>query len=315
MDPELAAALDFLPRLPFDRLEETRAVFDALVEALPPVDLSGVVLEDRAVPGPEGAPDVPVRIFRPENGADRVPGVLDIHGGGFAIGRAALDDPVNAAIVREVGAVVVSVDYRLAPETPYPGPAEDCYAALRWFATSAPELGVDPARIAVLGDSAGGGLAATTALLARDRGGPGLAMQALIEPELDDRLQTHSMVHGDDTAVWNRPNAVLSWEYYLGGREADGYAAPARTSELRGLPPTYLTVNELDPLRDEGLEYAQRLLQAGVPTEVHCWPRAFHGFALVPTAAITQRALAGLFGALRRGLGVDLPAQSAPAAG
>jgi acetyl esterase len=213
VDPELAAALTLLPQLPFDRLEETRRTFDALVEVLPPVDLSGMVVEERTIPGPAGAPEVPVRIFRPEDGGSELPGVLDIHGGGFAIGRAILDDPVNAAIVREVGAVVVSVDYRLAPETPYPGPAEDCYAALRWFADSATDLGVDPARIAVLGDSAGGGLAATTALLARDRGGPALAMQALIEPELDDRLETHSMVHGEDTAVWNRPNAVLSLSF------------------------------------------------------------------------------------------------------
>jgi acetyl esterase/lipase len=311
VDPELAAALTLLPDLPFDRLDETRATFDGLVAALPPVDLTGVLLEERTVPGPEGAPDVPVRLFRPEGGGSGLPGVLDIHGGGFAIGRPVLDDPVNAEIVRQVGAVVASVDYRLAPETPYPGPAEDCFAALRWFAGSAAELGVDPARIAVLGDSAGGGLAATTALLARDRGGPALAMQALIEPELDDRLQTHSMVHGDDTAVWHRPNAVLSWRYYLGGAEADGYAAPARMADLSGLPRTYLTVNELDPLRDEGLEYAQRLLQAGVSTELHCWPAAFHGFVLVPTAAITQRALAGLMGALRRGLGVEVPAPAA----
>jgi acetyl esterase/lipase len=307
VDPELAAALPYLPQLPFSQLAETRATFAALLDQLPPPDTSGVVLEERPVPGPEGAPDVPVRVFRPESGGSGRPGVLDVHGGGFAIGSAALDDAVNVGIVREVGAVVVSVEYRLAPETPYPGPAEDCYAALRWLAGSAAELGVDPGRLAVLGDSAGGGLAATTALLARDRGGPALAMQALIEPELDDRLQTHSMVHGDDTPVWHRPNAIKSWEFYLGGREADGYAAPARMADLSGLPPTYLTVNQLDPLRDEGLEYAQRLLQAGVATELHCWPGAFHGFVLVPTAAITQRAVAALYGALARGLGVESP--------
>lgn len=122
--------------------------------------------------------------------------MLDIHGGGFAIGSRDLDDGVNLGIAREVGAVVVSVEYRLAPETPFPGPAEDCCAALQWLVASADELGVDATRIAVLGDSAGGGLAATTALLARDRGGPALAMQVLIEPELDDRLQTHSMRTG-----------------------------------------------------------------------------------------------------------------------
>jgi acetyl esterase len=304
VDPELAAALPYLPQLPFSDLAGSRAAFDDLVSQLPPPDLSGVRLEERTVPGPAGAPDVPVRIFRPDGGGTRLPGVLDFHGGGFAIGTAALDDAVNAGIVREVGAVVVSVDYRLAPEHAFPAPAEDCYAALVWFTDHADELGVDPARIAVLGDSAGAGLAATVALLARDRGGPALAMQVLIEPELDDRLQTHSMVTGTDTPVWHYANAVKSWEFYLGGAEATPYAAPARMADLRSLPPTYLTVNELDPLRDEGLEYARRLLVAGVPTELHCYAGAFHGFVLVATAAITQRALAALHGALRRGLGV-----------
>lgn len=312
MDPELAAALPYIPQLPFDRLEETRATFDGLLAELPPADLTDVILEERTVPGPEGAPNVRIRVLRPQGGGSHLPGVLDIHGGGFAIGNAELDDGVNAGIVREVGAVVVSVDYRLAPETPYPGPAEDCYAVLRWFAENAAELGVDAGRIAVLGDSAGGGLAATTALLARDRGGPALAMQVLIEPELDDRLETHSMVTGTDTPVWHRANAIKSWEFYLGGQPADGYAAPSRMDDLGGLPPTYLTVNELDPLRDEGLEYARRLLVAGVSTELHCYAGAFHGFVLVPTAAITQRAIANLHGVLRRGLGVGQP--SVPAA-
>jgi acetyl esterase len=201
-----------------------------------------------------------------------------------------------------VGAVVVSVEYRSAPEHPSPASAEDCHAALRWFAGSGAEVGVGPSRLAVLGDSVGGGLAATTALLARDRGGPALAMQVLLEPELDDRLETHSMRPGTDTAVRHRADAVKSWEFCLGGQPATPYAAPAWMEDLTGLPPTYLTVNELDPLRDEGLEHARRLPVAGISTELHCWPGAFHGFVLVPSAEITQRALAGLHGALRRGL-------------
>ena len=315
MDPELAAALPYLPQLPFSDLPTARATLDALVEQLPPPDLTGVELEERTVPGPPDGPDVTVRVLRPRGGGTGRPAVLDIHGGGFAIGRADLGDSLNATIVREVGAVVVSVDYRLAPEHPYPAPAEDCYAALAWLAGAASELGVDPSRIAVLGDSAGGGLAATTALLARDRGGPALAMQVLLEPELDDRLQTHSMVTGTDTPVWHYANAVKSWEFYLGGKAADGYAAPARMEDLSGLPPTFLTVNELDPLRDEGLEYARRLLVAGVSTELHCYAGAFHGFLLVATAAIARRAQANLHRALRSGLGVSVPATSAGSVG
>lgn len=313
MDPELAIAAQALPQLPFSDLAGTRATFAALLAATPPPDCSGVRVQDRTVPGPAGGPELAVRVFTPDDGATGPrPGVLDIHGGGFAIGTMDLDDGVNVGIAREVGAVVVSVEYRLAPEHPYPAPAEDCYAALQWFAAHAEELGVDPGRIAVLGDSAGGGLAATTALLARDRGGPALAMQVLVEPELDDRLDTHSMRTGTDTVLWHRANAEKSWEYYLGGAAADSYAAPARAEDLAGLPRTYLTVNELDPLRDEGLEYARRLLVAGVSTELHCWPGAFHGFTLVPTAGITARALSAMHGALRRGLGVEAPV-AAPA--
>jgi len=311
VDRELAEALPYLPQLPLSDLAAARAGFAELVAQAPPPDRSGVRAEDRTVPGPQGAPDVVVRVFTPESGAGSRPGVLDIHGGGFVVGNRDLDDGVNLAIAREVGAVVVSVEYRLAPETPFPGPVEDCYAALQWLVAHAGELGVDAARVAVLGDSAGGGLAAAIALLARDRRGPALAMQVLLEPELDDRLQTHSMRTGTDTPVWHYANAVKSWEYYLGGQEPTSYAAPARMADLAGLPPTYLTVNELDPLRDEGLDYAQRLLVAGVPTELHCFAGTFHGFALISGAQVTLRALDMLFGALRRGLGVE-PAPGAP---
>jgi len=303
VDSELAATVALIPDLSFAELDSTRQTLDMLVSALP-ADLTGVVVEDRHEPG------VDVRIFAPEQRtAEPAPAVLDIHGGGFAVGTVALDDGPNADIVRATGALVVSVDYRLAPEHPYPAAAEDCYAALRWLVEHADELGVDPRRIAVLGDSAGGGLAATTALMARDRGGPAIALQVLIEPELDDRLDTPSMLAGADTVGWNSGQAVLSWRYYLDGQPADAYAAPARMADLAGLPPTYLTVTELDCLRDEGLEYARRLLAAGVSTELHCWPGTFHGFAtLVPTAAISRRATATLHEALRSGLGMAVPA-------
>ena len=302
MDAELAAALLLIPDMPFGDVAVARADLDKLVAAAPPTDATGVRIEERFIPGPDGAPKVRVEILTPDSGATDRPGVLDIHGGGFAIGSPKLDEALNVAIAREIGAVVVSVDYRLAPEHPFPAPAEDCYAALVWFAQNAKELGVDPARIAVLGDSSGGGLAATTALLARDRGTPPLAMQVLLEPELDDRLETESMMRGTDTPVWRYEKAVQSWDYYLAGQEATPYAAPARMQDLSGLPATYLTVNELDPLRDEGLDYAHRLLRAGVSTELHCWPGAYHGFNLVIEAQITQRANRALIDTLRRGL-------------
>ena len=301
MDSQLAAVVPLIPDLPFDDLEGTRRMVNELVGSQS-VDLRGVGVEDRAVPGPGG--EVAVRIFVPDHDPGDRPAVLSIHGGGFAVGSMALDDGANAALAREVGAVVVSVEYRLAPEHPFPAAADDCYAALVWMSEHAAELGVDPARIAVLGNSAGGGLAATTALLARDRGGPRLAMQVLLEPELDDRLETHSMRNGSATVGWSYAQATLSWAYYLGDVDAPPlHAAPARSQHLSGLPPAYVAVSELDCLRDEGLEYAVRLLHAGVATELHCWPGAFHGFqSLVPAARLSQRANASLHDALRGGL-------------
>lgn len=300
MDPELQAQLHLIPPLPFDDLEGTRRAFDELFVEAPPVDLRGVRLDVRTIITPGRPEGMDVRVFTPPGGRVRKAGVLDIHGGGFAIGIAEMDDPLNVAIALEVDAVVVAVEYRLAPEHPYPAPPQDCYEALQWMSDNADELGIDPARIAVHGDSAGGGLAATVCLWARDRGGPSVAMQSLLEPELDDRCDTPSMLAGTDTPVWYRSNAQLSWQYYLDGREPDGYSAPARQSDLHGLPPTYITVNQIDPLRDEGIDYARRLSEAGVFTELHQWPGAFHAFDLIESAAVSKRAGAALHAAMRR---------------
>ena len=199
--------------------------------------------------------------------------------------------------------MVVSVEYRLAPEHPFPAGLEDCYAALVWTATEAKKLGIDPERIAIAGQSAGGGLAAATALLARDRGGPKLCFQLLEIPELDDRLDTPSMLAFTDTPLWNRPNAVWSWRHYLGPDhrgEVSPYAAPARAENLAGLPPAYISTMEFDPLRDEGILYALRLLQAGVSVELHSYPGTFHGSALLPTAEVSRRNMEEVFGVLAR---------------
>jgi len=305
MLPELAEVLTQLPPVDFGDIDNERETLAALMAAAPPLDYGAVVAEDRMIPGPDGAPEIPVHILSvPGDGGGR-PGVLDIHGGGFAVGMPAMDEGLNVAIASALNAVVVSVDYRLAPEHTYPAATDDCFAALQWFAANASELGVDPARIAVIGDSAGGNLAASTVLRARDAGGPAVAFQVLLEPELDDRLTSESMNGlGQDSVIWNLSNAQHSWRYYLAGQEPTPYAAPARMEDLSGLPPTYVTVNELDPLRDEGLEYALRLLAAGVPTEIHCWPQVCHGFGLFPDLDVTQRAAAAVIGVLGRGLGV-----------
>jgi acetyl esterase/lipase len=202
---------------------------------------------------------------------------------------------------------VVSVDYRLAPEDPYPAGLEDCYAGLVWFAEHAEEYGVDPDRIAIHGISAGGGLCAGLALLARDRGGPAIAFQYLGVPEVDDRLGTASMSAYIDTPLWNQPNAVLSWAAYLGAgvpgtADVPVYAAPARASDLSGLPAAYVSAMEFDPLRDEGIAYALALQAAGVQVELHMFPGTFHGSSLVEHAVISQLERSEEITVLRRGL-------------
>ncbi len=208
----------------------------------------------------------------------------------------------------ELGAVVAAVEYRLAPEPPFPAGVEDCYAALRWVHDSADALGVDARRVAVGGQSAGGGLSAATALLARDRGGPGLYFQFLGIPELDHRLETSSMRAFTDTPLWNRPNAILSWRYYLGPdcAEVSPYASPAIAQDLRGLPPAYVTTMEFDPLRDEGIVYALRMMEAGVPVELHSYPGTFHGSAAVTTAEVSRRGQRELMGVLARAFRSDV---------
>jgi acetyl esterase len=313
-DPELQSLLAFLPdtSLGINDPVKARAGFLELIALLnADVDRSGVAIENRHIPGPVGAPDVPVRIYSPE-GLDRtVPGILHIHGGGFVIGD--LDSELGScvALCRNLGVVVVSVDYRLAPETPYPGPLEDCYAALKWASSNAAQLKIDPVRLAVFGLSAGGGLSAALCLLARDRGGPGICFQYLGIPELDDRLHTPSMRRFVDTPMWNRPNAELSWDFYLGDQYQRGaddvpyHAAPARAEDLAGLPPAYVSTMEFDPLRDEGVEYALRLMQAGVATELHSFPGTFHGSSLFTTAQVSRRESTEMFAVLRRALHID----------
>jgi len=310
-DPAFRDLLPLLPTLQeLDSVEKIQALRNsperlAMFRTIP--DRDDVVKEDLRVAGPKNAPDVPVCVYRPKAAASAPrPAVYEIHGGGFIMGNIDMMDAWCQRVAAEIGAVVVSVEYRLAPEHPFPAGVEDCYAGLVWTATEAKKLGIDPERIAIAGQSAGGGLAAATALLARDRGGPSICYQVLEIPELDDRLDTPSMLAFTDTPLWNRPNAVWSWRHYLGPDhegEVSPYAAPARAKNLAGLPPAYISTMEFDPLRDEGILYGLRLLQAGVSVELHSYPGTFHGSALLPTAEVSRRNMEEVFGVLARRLG------------
>lgn len=315
IDPELAAALAKAPLQVADmdgiRAEDLpgiRLQIDAAGAAMAALEPDGrVTIEDRSVPGPDGAPDVRVRIYRPTGQRGTAPGLYWIHGGGMILGTVEMEDPRLVEYAAQVGCVIVSVGYRLAPEHPHPAPVEDCYAGLVWTAKNAAELGIDPDRLAVAGISAGGGLAAATVLLARDRGGPSLAFQMLICPMLDDRNTTPSSHEFAEAVVWNRAANLFGWAALLGDDAGtDGvspYAAPARATDLSGLPPAYIDVGELEVFRDECVDYAQRLVRAGVSTEFHLYPGAFHGFDMVlPDTEISRRAAAERVVALRRAL-------------
>lgn len=301
-DPELVSVAAALPDIDVADVQVARELLRQ--QALPFVAPEGLSIEKRMVPGPPGDPEIELCIMTPRGLTAPAPALYWIHGGGFLVGDVDGELEGPAHIAAELGAVAVSVEYRLAPEHPYPAPVEDCYAGLMWLVHHAGELHVDLSRVAVAGVSAGGGLAAAIALLARDRGGPALCFQVLDIPELDDRLSTPSMTAYGDTPCWNNHYAQVSWQAYLGpGHDGDTppYAAPARATDLGGLPPAYVVTCEFDPLRDEGLEYAQRLMQAGVPVELHHYPGTFHGSCAAGAGtAISDRMIEDRTAALAR---------------
>jgi acetyl esterase/lipase len=240
------------------------------------------------------------------------PAVVSFHSGGLVLGSADQDDLALSDLVVTTGCVAVSVDYRLAPEYPSPAAAEDCYAAVTWVADHAEDLGVDRRRIAVQGSSGGGCLAAAVTLMARDRGGPAICFQSLIAPMLDDRNSTPSSHEFAGIPSWGREFNVGAWAMALGdavgGADVSAYSAPARATDLSGLPPTFIQVGELEVFRDEDIDYAQRLLQAGVACELHVYPGAYHGSELLnPKAALSRQARRDRIAALQRILGRATP--------
>lgn len=312
LDPELAAPLEAFLSLTGGGLDlydipATRRRMDELTAAqaakMPAIE--GIAIADRQVPGPDG--DVFVRIYQPTDRPATLPALLWIHGGGYVLGSVERDDLLATHLAKVAQCVVVSVEYRIAPEYPSPAAVEDCYAALKWVATHRSELGVDLSRIAIGGASAGGGVAAGLALLTRDRAEVELVFQLLIYPMIDDRNVAPANETRPDTYVWTRENNLMGWRAYLGcepgGEGVSPYAAASRATDLSGLPPAYIPVGDLDLFLNENIHYAQRLLAAGVPTELHVYQGAYHGFnGIAPRADIAQRFNTGRDNALKRAL-------------
>ncbi|WP_313801426.1 alpha/beta hydrolase [Sphingobium sp.] len=306
VDPALLAGLDIMPPLDLNNqsLPAIREGMEQMTAMAPEPEGTGVTWREERVESMHGP--VHVRVYAPAAASAPLPAILHIHGGGYVMGSVATNHASNMVMAAAVEAVVVSVDYRLAPETPAPGSVEDCHAALCWLHDQAALLGVDPARIAVRGESAGGGLAAALTLLVRDRGGPAIVHQNLIYPMLDDRTCIARQADHLGAFVWTPEANAFGWRSLLGrapgAAEVPPYAVPARAADLGGLPQAFIAVGALDLFLAEDMDYARRLIEAGVATELHVYPGAYHGFDILPDAPASVRMRQDAVVALRRAL-------------
>jgi len=313
LDPELKEPIKMMlsqmPSTSFDNLPAARAALKQMMAEMKAQmpDIPGIITEDWTVPGPEKSPDVRVRIYRPEKQPGLLPALLWIHGGGYILGDIDQEDLTAKRFTLAGECVVVSVEYRLAPEHPYPAPLEDCYAALLWLSNHAGELRVDTTRIAIGGASAGGGLAAGLAILARDRAEVKSIFQLLVYPMINDCNIAPASDVLPDTLLWTRENNLIGWRSYLGcepgSAEIPCYAAAFRATNLEGIPPAYIAIGDIDLFAREDIEYSCKLVAAGVPTELHVYPGGCHAFdGLVPDADISRRFTADIHRALKRAL-------------
>ncbi len=304
VDPSLRPMLEQIPAISLSA--DILPAMRGRESMLPPADPKLASVEIHSVPGPAGAPAVDLHVYRPIGATGILPCVLHIHGGGFVMGRVADYDPLLRPLVADLQCVLVSVEYRLAPETNFPGPVEDCYAGLAWTFAQAAKLGIDPARIGVMGQSAGGGYAAALALMVRDRGAFSLAFQHLIYPMLDDRTGTRDLHPHAGEFIWTAQSNRFGWGALLGAapgtEDVSPYAAPARATDLTGLPPAYVATGALDLFVEEDVAYATRLIRAGVPTELHVYPGGYHAFDVIADGPVSRQARHDSREALRRAL-------------
>lgn len=313
VDPELIPALDAIPEFDiWSDLMVTRAVSlqrsRHIASTLLPV--VGVTSSDHSI-SQDNDQDVSVRVYRPEGHTENLPSLLWIHGGGYCFGSMEGDDYTVKRMVEKIGCVVISVDYRLAPEYPFPTPLNDCYAALTWVFDNADRLKVDVSRIAIGGISAGAGLAAGLALLARDRAEVSVVFQVLLCPMIDNNSTSESSFSITDKRIWNRHSNLQGWMHYLGRPttseqepfEASKYAAPSHAGDLHGLPPAYIAVGSVDLFLDENRDYAERLNGSGVTTQLEIFSGGYHAFEfMVPSAEISKLARDTHYSAIKRAL-------------
>lgn len=303
VDREILPLLDLFPRVDLDAapIAQIRARAAETYSFLPPPVIAP---EKLCVPSIHGGPDMTVFLYRPAMARPGSGAILHIHGGGMVMGSAEQMQAGPAALAAAAGVPVASVEYRLAPEHPFPAPQEDCHSALVWLAGQAVALDFDTNRIVVAGESAGGGLAAALAIMARDLGGPTIAGQLLTYPMLDHRTGSGACPYDNPTTgefIWTRASNRFGWSALQGDYKADdarrGWFSPSLATDLSNLPPAYIATGSLDLFFDENLDYARRLVAAGVPVDLHSYAGAIHAFNAIPDAALSQRFNGGLLAA------------------
>jgi len=312
IDPEILPALQMMAGPPMtEELLRASRTAPPMFEMPSLTELIGeraIEWEDRTIPGQPGGPDLEITVIRPAGVTTRVPGLYNIHGGGMVTGTKEMDNLRLIELVDELGVAAVNVEYRLAPEHPYPAGVEDIYAGLEWTAAHAAELGIDPDRLVVMGGSAGGGFSAAVSLMARDRRGPAIAGQLLLCPMLDNTNSTIAarQYAAPALAAWSLENNLLAWRMVLGEElayspDAPAYAAPTRASDLSALPPAFIEVGAAEMFRDEDVEFASRIWATGGHAELHVWAGAYHGFdVFAPDSALARAAKASRSSWLRR---------------
>ena len=304
IDPELLANYDASPGFDLFHLEKfKKSSYEQEKANLK--DDPEVNVYEKMIPGPKGAPDIKLRIYEPAGrGVELLPCGLYFHGGGYVFGSVLRQNDLCVRMAKNVGMMVISVEYRLAPEYKAPAPLEDAYEALVWLDKNGSSIGADPSRIAITGMSAGGGITAALALMTRDRKGPKPVLQVPLYAMLDCRADSVSQKAVTSHKVWCYDYSKIGWGAYLDG-EADCYISPALAEDLSGLPPVFSYIGTVDPLLDENVEYWTRLIRAGVPVEYHIFPGCYHSFEIsVPDSGYAKMAYGLLYNALRKAFGI-----------